>query len=92
LADYQAMLACAEINGKYKRPLDIKARIQAEMANPHYRFDGGSRHSTQVDYHAMRNELKSDLASFGIDIGKPPMGMTSRYKHWPRTPLAAYES
>ncbi len=92
LADYQAMLACAEINGKYKRPLDIKARIQAEIANPHYRFDGGSRHSTQVDYHAMRNELKSDLATFGIDIGKPPMGMPSRYKHWPCTPLAAYES
>lgn len=82
LADYQAMLACAEINGRYRRPVDIAARIGSEMTRPHYRFDGGSRHSTQVDYHALRNELKSDLAGIGIDIGKAPMGIASQYKQW----------
>ena len=84
LADYQAMLACAEITGRYRRPADLAARIQHEMDHPHYRFDGGSRHATQVDYHLLRDELKTDLRSIGIDIGKPPMGIAGRYKHWPR--------
>ncbi len=88
LADYQAMLACAEITGRYRRPADLAARIRHEMDNPHYRFDGGSRHATQVDYHVLRNELKADLGSIGIDIGKPPMGVAGRYKQWPR-PAAA---
>ena len=88
LADYQAMLACAEINGKYRRPADIVARIEREMARPHYRFDGGSRHSTQVDYHCLRAELKSDLAGIGIDIGKAPMGLASQYKQWPQAEQA----
>jgi cation diffusion facilitator CzcD-associated flavoprotein CzcO len=82
LADYQAMLACAEINGKYQRPADLAQRIQHEMANPHYRFDGGSRHATQVDYHRLRDELKADLRTIGIDIGKPPMGRQGHYKNW----------
>jgi hypothetical protein len=84
LADYQAMLACAEITGRYRRPADLAMRIRHEMENPHYRFDGGSRHATQVDYHVLRNELKADLKSIGIDIGKPPMGVAGRYKQWPQ--------
>ena len=88
LADYQAMLACAEITGRYQRPADLAARIRREMDHPHYRFDGGSRHATQVDYHLLRDELKADLRSIGIDIGKPPMGMASRYKQWPRSAAA----
>ncbi|MEY3359224.1 MAG: hypothetical protein RI923_484 [Pseudomonadota bacterium] len=84
LADYQAMLACAEITGRYRRPADLAMRIRHEMENPHYRFDGGSRHATQVDYHVLRNELKADLKCIGIDIGKPPMGVAGRYKQWPQ--------
>lgn len=83
LADYQAMLACAEINGVYRRPEDLEQRIAREMARPHYRFDGGSRHATQVDYHVFRNELKAELKTIGIDIGKPPMARPKCYKHWP---------
>ena len=82
LADYQAMLACAEITGRYRRPADLTARIRHEMAHPHYRFDGGSRHATQVDYHRFRDELKAELRGIGIDIGKPPMGKPGRYKSW----------
>ena len=88
LADYQAMLACAEITGRYRRPDDLAARIRREMDNPHYRFDGGSRHATQVDYHVLRNELKADLHGIGIDIGKPPMGIAGRYKSWARERLS----
>ncbi|MBP6299587.1 MAG: hypothetical protein KA365_04180, partial [Arenimonas sp.] len=80
LADYQALLACAEIVGRYHRPNNLNQLIVDEMQNPHYRFDSGSRHSTQVDYHLMRNELKADLKQLGIDIGKPPMGNKSLYK------------
>ena len=82
LADYQAMLACAEITGRYRRPADLAQRIEHEMAHPHFAFDGGSRHATQVDYHMLRNELKADLRRIGIDIGKPPMGRAGQYKNW----------
>lgn len=88
LADYQAMLACAEMTGRYQRPADLAIRIQHEIGNPHYRFDGGSRHATQVDYHLLRDELKADLRSIGIDIGKPPMGIAGRYKSWARERLS----
>jgi len=80
LADYQALLACAEIVGRYQRPENVDQLIEHEMHNPHYRFDAGSRHSTQVDFHMMRNELKADLKQIGIDIGNPPMGKATQYK------------
>jgi cation diffusion facilitator CzcD-associated flavoprotein CzcO len=61
LADYQAKIACREILGQYTRPNDIKTRIEHEIANPHYNFEGGTRHSTEVDYHKFRAELLSEL-------------------------------
>ncbi len=80
LADYQAKLACAEIAGKYHRPDNLKAAIQDEIDHPHYAFAGGTRHSTEVDYHAFRKDLGRELKKAGIDIGKPPQGIKSRYK------------
>ena len=80
LADYQAALACQEILGHYKRPADMPAAIDYEIAHPHYNFEGGSRHSTEVDYHAFRDDLKAELKKAGVDIGVPPMGIASRYK------------
>lgn len=80
LADYQALLACAEIRGRYRRPDDMRQAIDREISRPHYRFDGGSRHATQVDYHAMRDELKAALKTAGIHIGKPPMAIAGAYK------------
>lgn len=80
LADYQAKLACAEIAGKYQRPDNLKALIQDEIKHPHFAFTGGSRHSTEVDYHGLRKDLSRELKKAGIDIGKPPQGIKSRYK------------
>lgn len=63
LADYQAKIACKEILGQYARPADIQSHIEREIANPHYVFEGGSRHSTEVDYHKFRAELISELGN-----------------------------
>lgn len=62
LADHQARLACAEIQGRYRRPRDLRAAIADELAHPHYRWEGGARHSTEVDYHEFRGELLAELA------------------------------
>lgn len=86
LADYQAKLACQEILGNYQRPRDMAAAIQHEMDHPHLPFHAGGRHSTQVDYHKFRKELKKELARAGVDIGKPPAGIPGRYKQF--TPVA----
>ena len=80
LADYQAMLACAELVGRYKRPEYMRMAIRHEMDHPHYAFEGGVRHSTQVDYHLLRAELKRELKKAGIDIGKPPLGVKGKYR------------
>lgn len=80
LADYQAMLACAEIAGIYQRPADLKTAIQYEIEHPHFEYTGGLRHSTEVDYHGLRRELSRELQKAGIAIGKPPQGKKSLYK------------
>ena len=61
LADYQAKIACKEILGQYARPADLRARIEHEMANPHYEFDPAPRHAVEVDYHMFRAELMEEL-------------------------------
>ncbi len=63
LADYQARIACAEIEGRYRRPSDLRARIAHELAHPHYDWDKAPRHSTEVDYHRFRAELRAELAT-----------------------------
>ena len=77
LADHQARLACAELTGRYRRPTDLHAAIRREVEHPHFAFEGGSRHSTEVDYHAFRRELRAELRAAGIDIGDAP-GATGR--------------
>lgn len=62
LADYQSRLACEEIRGRYRRPADLGAKIAHEMAHPHYDWEAGPRHSTEVDYHMFRAELLAELA------------------------------
>jgi len=70
LADHQARLAVAEILGTYQRPTDMNAAIQHEIDHPHYAFEKGGRHSTEVDYHQFRRDLAAALLDAGIDIGK----------------------
>jgi cation diffusion facilitator CzcD-associated flavoprotein CzcO len=74
------MLACAEIVGSYRRPANMVKAIRDEMEHPHYQFEGGARHSTQVDFHMFRAELKRELAKAGIDIGKAPLGEKGKYR------------
>lgn len=61
LADWQARIAVAEIQGRYARPADLKAAIARELANPHYDFDSAPRHAVEVDYHRFRDELVKEL-------------------------------
>ncbi len=63
LADHQARIACAEIRGKYHRPENLREKIAHEMAHPHYDWEAGPRHSTEVDYHMFRDELLAELAN-----------------------------
>ena len=63
LADYQARIACAEIQGRYTRPRNLPAAIEHEMTHPHYDWEAGPRHSTEVDYHMFRAELMAELAT-----------------------------
>jgi hypothetical protein len=65
LADYQARLACLEINGHYRRPDDLHALIHRERAHPHFRFQETPRHSTEVDYAEFRKELVAELKKAG---------------------------
>jgi cation diffusion facilitator CzcD-associated flavoprotein CzcO len=70
LADHQAKLACAEITGRYRRPADMERAIQREMERPHFGFERGGRHAAEVDYHRLRAELRAELKTAGIDIGR----------------------
>ncbi|HVT33952.1 MAG TPA: NAD(P)-binding domain-containing protein [Nevskiaceae bacterium] len=66
LADYQALLACLELTGKYRRPPDMKAAIADEQAHPHFNFVKTPRHSTEVDYADFRKELFAELRKAGV--------------------------
>jgi glycine/D-amino acid oxidase-like deaminating enzyme len=61
LADYQARIAAAQIAGRLTRPDDIAARIEREMAHPHWRFQDHTRHQGEVDYHDFRRSLIAEL-------------------------------
>lgn len=65
LADYQALLACLEIQGRYRRPPNLDAEIARERANPHFAFIESPRHSTEVDYVDFRKELFAELKKAG---------------------------
>lgn len=65
LADYQALLACLEIQGRYHRPPNLQKAIAKELANPHYQFYKSPRHSTEVDYSDFRAELFAELQKAG---------------------------
>ena len=66
LADYQALLACMELKGRYRRPADMAAAIAEERDNPHFDFIKTPRHSTEVDYAEFRKDLLAELKQAGI--------------------------
>jgi cation diffusion facilitator CzcD-associated flavoprotein CzcO len=63
LADYQARIAALQITGRLRRPSDIDARIRHEVAHLCRRISSSPRHAIEVDYHAFRRELMSELAA-----------------------------
>lgn len=65
LADYQAKLACLDVLGRYRRPKDMKAAIEHERRNPHFKFVETPRHSTEVDYADFRKDLFAELKKAG---------------------------
>lgn len=65
LADYQALLACLEIQGRYQRPADLRAAIEDERRHRHFKFVETPRHSTEVDYADFRAELFRELRKAG---------------------------
>ncbi len=80
LADYQAKLAVRKSAGATAvRPIWSRRYARKTPAR-RSRRPTGLRHSTEVDYHAFRDDLKAELAKAGIDIGRPPMGIPARYK------------
>ena len=64
---------------------DMRAAIKFEMQHPHFNFRRELRHSTEVDYHRFREELRRELKKAGVEIGAPPKGFPSRYKKTPAT-------
>jgi cation diffusion facilitator CzcD-associated flavoprotein CzcO len=69
LADFQARLACAELAGRWQRPADLPAAVQREVKGRGGSYLGGARHAGEVDYHAYRAQMRSELKKAGIDIG-----------------------
>jgi hypothetical protein len=67
LADYQALLACREILGHYRRPPDLRRAIENERAHRHFKFVETVRHSTEVDYADFRHELFAELKKAGVE-------------------------
>lgn len=72
LADYQALLACLELQGRYRRPENLGKAIARELAHPHYQFYKSPRHSTEVDYAAYRAELFAELKKAGVQPHERP--------------------
>ncbi len=83
LADYQARLACEEILGNYVRPADLRAAIKFEMEHPHFNFTRELRHSTEVDYHRFRQDLRKELRKAGVEIGPGTEGHSIAIQNGP---------
>ena len=81
LADYQARLAALELLGRYRRPADMKAAIEHERRNPHFKFIETPRHSTEVDYADFRRDLFAELKKAGDGPhARPPNASIFRLK------------
>jgi hypothetical protein len=63
LSDMQSRLAAAAITGRWKRPSDLKQRIEREIANTGSAFIHSARHNIQVDYHKLRAAIARELAN-----------------------------
>lgn len=61
LADYQAKIAANLIKGTLKRPANLIKKIEKEVKKSSKLFKESHRHALEVDYHAFRRQLLSEL-------------------------------
>ena len=60
-SELQSKLAARAINGKWKRPKNIKELCRKEVTNPHFNQVKSARHTITVDYHKFVKSLKREL-------------------------------
>ena len=60
-AGLQSRIMARELAGKWKRPADIRKRIEEEIQNPDFRQIATARHTITVDYHRFRKRLLAQL-------------------------------
>jgi hypothetical protein len=61
LSDLQSRLAAAAITGRWRRPADLKQRIEREIEATESAFLHTARHNIEVDYHRYRAVLEREL-------------------------------
>jgi hypothetical protein len=60
-AGLQSRIMARELAGKWKRPADIRKRIDEELQNPDFKQIATARHTITVDYHRFRKRLMAQL-------------------------------
>lgn len=60
-AELQSKIMAREIAGLWKRPEDIRQRIQKEILHPDFKQINTPRHTITVDYHKFRKRLLKQL-------------------------------
>jgi hypothetical protein len=61
LADWQGKLVARALKGAWKRPIDIARAIRRELDSPDYAYTASLRHAVEVDYHAYRKRLITEV-------------------------------
>ncbi|MBM3176818.1 MAG: NAD(P)-binding domain-containing protein [Bacteroidetes bacterium] len=60
-AELQSKIMARELAGKWKRPTDIKKKIEMELKNPDFRQIDTPRHTITVNYHKFKKRLEEQL-------------------------------
>jgi hypothetical protein len=60
-AGLQSRIMARELSGKWKRPGDIRERIDQELRHPDFEQIATARHTITVDYHRFRKRLLAQL-------------------------------
>lgn len=61
LADLQSRIVCNYLKGTWQLPVNLNAKIEAEVNYIKKQFDNTPRHSIEVDYHEYLNLLEKEL-------------------------------
>jgi hypothetical protein len=61
LSDWQGRLVARALLGAWRRPAKIEAAIRRELDHPDFAFTDSIRHAVEVDYHAYRHRLMTEV-------------------------------